>query len=455
VFNQPTATRMANAYNAGARISSNSWGYTTGNNYNADTQSHDASVRDAVSGTAGNQELAIVFAAGNSGPGASTIHPPGTGKNVLTVAASENFRMTGTDGCGIGNTGADNALDIISFSGRGPTSDSRKKPEITAPGTHIEGAASRATGYDGSGVCNQFWPTGQTLYAWSSGTSHSTPAVSGLLRADPPVLPQQRLTRAEPGDAQGRGRRGATYMNGVGANDTLLVEQPGLRPHEHGAHFDGAGAHPRRPDETLGTTGDTYTRSGNVVTPAALPRGARLDRRARADDRQRLREQPRPRGDRQRHALPRQRVQRRELDQRAARPTPRNNTECVFLPAGTSGSFSVDRARHERRRRRRARATATRPTRTSRCSSTTAARARRRPDFSLGATPVQSRSRPATDELHGLEHAPQRLRGNVTCRHARRSRRELLASRPNPDGARRLVHALGDTTPGRRTARTR
>jgi len=61
VFNQPTATRMANAYNAGARISSNSWGYTTGNNYNADTQSHDASVRDAVSGTAGNQELAIVF----------------------------------------------------------------------------------------------------------------------------------------------------------------------------------------------------------------------------------------------------------------------------------------------------------------------------------------------------------------------------------------------------------
>src|SRR5262249_13338292 len=128
VFNQPTATRMANAYNAGARISSNSWGYTTGNNYNADTQSHDAAVRDAVSGTAGNQELAIVFAAGNSGSGAGTIHPPGTGKNVLTVGASENFRMTGTDGCAVANSGADNAKDIINFSGRGPTSDSRKKP---------------------------------------------------------------------------------------------------------------------------------------------------------------------------------------------------------------------------------------------------------------------------------------------------------------------------------------
>src|SRR4029079_15584448 len=69
-FNQPTLARMGNAYNGGARISSNSWGYTTGNNYNSDTQAHDAAVRDAVSGTAGNQELAIVFAAGNSGSGA-------------------------------------------------------------------------------------------------------------------------------------------------------------------------------------------------------------------------------------------------------------------------------------------------------------------------------------------------------------------------------------------------
>lgn len=167
VFNQSTPTRMANAWNAGARISSNSWGYTSGTTYNSDSQAHDAAVRDAVSGTAGNQAMAIVFAAGNDGSGASTIHPPGTAKNVFTVGASENYRMTGSDGCGIANSGADNAKDIISFSSRGPTSDSRKKPDIMAPGTHIEGAASRAAGYNGSGVCNQYWPTGQTLYAWS------------------------------------------------------------------------------------------------------------------------------------------------------------------------------------------------------------------------------------------------------------------------------------------------
>jgi len=120
VFTQPANVRLANAYTAGARISSNSWGYTSGTTYNTDSQLHDQLVRDAVSGTAGNQELAIVFAAGNDGSGVSTIHPPGTGKNVLTVGASENFRQTGTDGCGIGNTGADNARDVISFSGRGP-----------------------------------------------------------------------------------------------------------------------------------------------------------------------------------------------------------------------------------------------------------------------------------------------------------------------------------------------
>src|SRR6185436_4312191 len=238
--NQPTATRMANAYNAGARISSNSWGYTTGNNYNADTQSHDAAVRDAVSGTAGNQELAIVFAAGNSGSGAGTIHPPGTGKNVLTVGASENFRQTGTDGCAVANTGANDARDIINFSGRGPTSDSRIKPDICAPGTHIEGAASRATGYDGSGVCNQFWPTGQTLYAWSSGTSHSTPAVSGFCALIRQWYINHGLTPPSPAMLKAEVVSGATYMSGVGANDTLPSNAQGMGRINMALAFDSA-----------------------------------------------------------------------------------------------------------------------------------------------------------------------------------------------------------------------
>ncbi len=341
VFNQPTSTRMANAYNAGARISSNSWGYTSGNNYNSDTQSHDAAVRDAVSGSAGNQELAIVFAAGNSGSGAGTVHPPGTGKNVLTVGASENFRMTGSDGCGIGNSGADSAMDIISFSSRGPTSDSRKKPEIVAPGTHIEGAASRATGYDGSGVCNQYWPTGQTLYAWSSGTSHSTPAVSGFCALLRQFYLNNGLTAPSPAMLKAEVVSGATYMTGVSANDTLWSNNQGFGRTNMARTFDGAGRVRIDQTQTLGTTGGTYTTSGNIVnstlpfrvvlawTDAPGPTTGNayvnnLDLEVTVNG-----------------TLYRGNVFTGAGSVTGGVADVRNNTECVFLPAGTSGSFSV------------------------------------------------------------------------------------------------------------------
>jgi hypothetical protein len=107
----------------------------------------------------------VVFSAGNSGPSANSVSPPSTAKNVIAVGAAENYRPTWTDGCGVGPTGADSAQDIADFSSRGPTDDGRVKPDIVAPGTHIQGAASQAPGYDGSGVCDQYMPAGQTLYA--------------------------------------------------------------------------------------------------------------------------------------------------------------------------------------------------------------------------------------------------------------------------------------------------
>src|SRR5262249_56231918 len=102
VFDQPSNVRLASAYDAGARISSNSWGSVAGASYDADSQLHDQLVRDAVAGTPGNQEMTIVFAAGNDGPAGSSVHPPATAKNVLTAGASESWRPTGTDGCGSG-----------------------------------------------------------------------------------------------------------------------------------------------------------------------------------------------------------------------------------------------------------------------------------------------------------------------------------------------------------------
>lgn len=341
VFNQPTLTRMGNAYNAGARISSNSWGYTTGNNYNADTQAHDTAVRDAVSGTAGNQELAIVFAAGNAGSAANTVRPPGTGKNVLTVGASENFRQTGTDGCGIANTGANSAMDIISFSSRGPTHDSRKKPEIVAPGTHIQGAASRATGYDGTGVCNQYWPTGQTLYCWSSGTSHSTPAVAGFCALIRQHYINNGLTPPSPAMLKAEVALSGDYLNGVGANDTLWSNNQGFGRTNMGRTFDG-GARVRL-DQThlFGNTGETYTVSGSIASSAQPFRVAlawtdapgptsgnayvnNLDLEVTVNG-----------------TLYRGNVFSGASSIAGGTADPRNNLECVFLPAGTSGNFSI------------------------------------------------------------------------------------------------------------------
>lgn len=167
----------------GAAISTNSWGAAVGGAYDDSSQAYDAGTRDSDTTEAGNQQMFFVFSAGNSGSGSNTIGTPGTGKNVLTVGASENWRPTDengnwTDGCNIGPTGADNAMDTISFSSRGPTDDNRTKPEITAPGTHITG--TQAPTGQGGGTCDDSRPVGNATYAASSGTSHSAPAVSGV-----------------------------------------------------------------------------------------------------------------------------------------------------------------------------------------------------------------------------------------------------------------------------------
>lgn len=171
----------ASAYAKGARISSNSWGCAEcAGGYDADSQEYDKLVRDANPGVAGNQQMVELFSAGNEGPSTDSIGAPGNAKNVLTVGASENVRASGADGCGITNSGADDARDIINFSSRGPAPGGRIKPDLVGPGTHVTGSAPQHAGYTGAGVCTQFSPLGQTLYSLSSGTSHSTPAVAGM-----------------------------------------------------------------------------------------------------------------------------------------------------------------------------------------------------------------------------------------------------------------------------------
>lgn len=165
------------AFGGGATITNNSWG-TNGTlfwgAYSDRARAYDALVRDAQSGTGGDQQMTEVFSAGNDGPtGEGTISAEASAKNVITVGATEGVRASGTDGCGVTNAGADNARQLASFSSRGPTDDGRLKPDLVAPGTHVTGARPAGSA---TGMCN---PSFATAYSLSSGTSQAAPAVAG------------------------------------------------------------------------------------------------------------------------------------------------------------------------------------------------------------------------------------------------------------------------------------
>jgi hypothetical protein len=172
----------SNARN-GAAISSNSWGSGGTGTYTTRDQVYDAAVRDVDAGGASDRGMIYIFAAGNDGPSIGTVGTPGSAKNLITVGASENLRPVDiASRCPNDSLAAssDDPMSIASFSGRGPVAGNRVKPELVAPGTRITGSRSIYPGFAGGGVCISEFPNGQTVFAASSGTSHSTPAVSGV-----------------------------------------------------------------------------------------------------------------------------------------------------------------------------------------------------------------------------------------------------------------------------------
>src|SRR5262245_26627390 len=332
------------AVGQGARISSNSWGFTNLFRYDTNAQEYDRIVRDAQSGVAGNQQLIVVFAAGNDGSGSNTVSSPATAKNVLTVGASENVRMTGNDGCGIPNTGADSANDIISFSSRGPVNsaggDGRIKPDIVAPGTHIEAGVPQSN-YDGSSVCNQFFPAGQTLYGWSSGTSHSTPAVAGGAALVYQYFLNSGLSAPSPAMTKAFLMNSAAYMTGVGAGGNLPSNSQGMGRMDLGRAFDGVQRLVVDQTQTFGSTGQTFQVTGSVATTSqpfrvtlawsdapgpttGSPAVNNLDLEVTINGQ-----------------TFRGNVFSGANSTTGGAADPRNNAESVFLPAGTSGNFTV------------------------------------------------------------------------------------------------------------------
>ena len=274
IFIRSTYTGIATrAYRNGMRIGSNSWG-APGNTYTADAAEFDAIVRDADPETPGNQEYTVLFSAGNRrDPG--SIFSPGTAKNVITVGASESFRPVGVvDGCGIGDDGADSADDLAEFSSVGPTADGRAKPDIVAPGTHVQGLASQNPFYNGQGLCvgspgEKYFPAGQELYAWTSGTSEAAPVIAGAAALARAYSVMNELLAAAPSPAMLKAMLVAatTPMRGIRAGTSLPSSRQGFGRVSLAPVLDDAARVLVDQTVRFGATGETHLVEGSVGDP--------------------------------------------------------------------------------------------------------------------------------------------------------------------------------------------
>ncbi|MBI2333740.1 MAG: S8 family serine peptidase, partial [Chloroflexi bacterium] len=214
-------TLFQQAYAAGARIHSNSWGSAAAGDYTTESVQADTFIWN-------NRDMVITFSAGNEGIDANSdgvidndsMGSPATAKNVLTVGASENQRtdsypcdtsLTYTTCASQGgansiftyggawpadypanpifsDSSAGNAGQMAAFSSRGPTDDTRIKPDVVAPGTWILSTYSDLyqQGYDASvnpqNGAYQYDGYGfpyDAYYKYLSGTSMSNPLTAG------------------------------------------------------------------------------------------------------------------------------------------------------------------------------------------------------------------------------------------------------------------------------------
>ncbi len=183
---------LQGAYENRARIHSNSWGLSTRLcEYHPISKSIDKFMWD-------NKDFLVVVAAGNEGihtdPNtawidSSSICPPGTAKNCLTVGASENnryeqfriaygrkYRRKFPYPPFFDNGIADSNDDIAAFSSRGPCGG-RYKPDVIAPGTFVLSTRSSQLPEDEYGSAD--YEPDRSRYMYMCGTSMATPLVAG------------------------------------------------------------------------------------------------------------------------------------------------------------------------------------------------------------------------------------------------------------------------------------
>jgi serine protease AprX len=180
------------AYTQGARIHSNSWGGGDPGAYDDQCKQFDQFVWD-------HKDFCFVIAAGNDGSdsdgdgkiNAGSVTSPGTAKNCITVGACENKRPAfNSETYGSwwpsdfpvnpekSDPMANNPDQVVAFSSRGPTKDSRVKPDILAPGTWI--LSTRSTQIAPNNFAWKAYPSNKK-YFYMGGTSMATPLTAGAV----------------------------------------------------------------------------------------------------------------------------------------------------------------------------------------------------------------------------------------------------------------------------------
>ncbi|CAG0937082.1 Xanthomonalisin [Thermoflexales bacterium] len=206
------------AYNAGARIHTNSWGSDAAGEYDADSVYADTWIWN-------HKDSTVLFSAGNAGIDSNSdgvidndsTGSPATAKNVITIGASEDDReghnecdtALSYETCTGQNTiptwgaswpadypanpikndsQAGNAQQMAAFSSRGPTDDGRIKPDVVAPGSWIlstysdlyqQGYDSSANPRNGAWQYDGYGMPRNQYYKYMSGTSMSAPLSAG------------------------------------------------------------------------------------------------------------------------------------------------------------------------------------------------------------------------------------------------------------------------------------
>jgi len=179
-------------------------------------ESYHTSALDAAVEFAWLKGIAVVVAAGNSGPN-TMLYAPANDPYVITVGATDDH-----------NTPNPNYETVATFSGYGVTQDGFSKPDLVAPGRYI--VSNLATG--SAFALN--YPTYQvgTQYIQLAGTSMSAAEVSGssalYLEAHPGTQPAQ-LKAVLMATAHKFGSNGLPVGAGAGYPDTkYAVNYSGL-----------------------------------------------------------------------------------------------------------------------------------------------------------------------------------------------------------------------------------